>query len=355
MSRRLRILHLEDEPDFAELVSTMLAEDKVDADITRVGDKPGFVEAVQKDKFDLILSDFHLPSFTGLDALAIARKQCPETPFILISGTIGEAAAIEGLKAGATDYLLKQKPERLASAVRRAVEEATERVKLRDAEAALARREKYFRTLTENSLDVLLIFNREGNFTYISSSIENTLGWTPAELMGKSFLTNIHPDDEVRAKEAFQTLLEHPQKTVRLECRKQHKNGSWVHLESFARSAFDDSDIGGVIAHTRDVTDRWRAEDELRNSEKQYRLLFQENPNPMWVFDMESLAILEVNEAAVQHYGYSREEFLKLNLGDLRFPQKNAENNSKRMELPAHNTRGNIWRHRRKSGETIEV
>ena len=357
MSRRLRILHLEDEPDFAELVATMLAQDQVDAHILRVGDRKGFQEALEKEKFDLILSDFHLPSFTGLEALAIARKKCPDTPFILISGTIGEAAAIEGLKAGATDYLLKQKPERLASAVRRAIEEASERAKLKDAEAELARREKYFRALTENSLDVLFIINREGDYSYISASIENTLGWAPAELMGKSFLTNIHPEDTARAREAFQDMLKHPQKTVRLECRKQHKNGTWVHLESFARSAFDDPDIAGVIAHTRDVTDRWRAEEDLRNSEKQYRLLFQENPNPMWVFDMESLAILEANEAAVQHYGYSRDEFLKLTLGDLRLPEKNGngETNFKKVELPAQNTRGNIWRHRRKDGEVIEV
>jgi len=175
-------LHLEDEPDFAELVSTMLAEDHVDADIVRVGDKAGYKEALGKGKFDLILSDFHLPSFTGLEALALARKQCPDTPFILISGTIGEAAAVDSLKAGATDYLLKQKPERLASAVRRAVEEAMERAKLRDAEAELARREQYFRKLTENSLDILLILDREGQFKYISPSIERTLGWRPEEL-----------------------------------------------------------------------------------------------------------------------------------------------------------------------------
>ena len=68
MNRRLRILHLEDEPDFAELVATMLAQDSVNADILRVGDRKGFQEAVVKEKFDLILSDFHLPSFTGLEA-----------------------------------------------------------------------------------------------------------------------------------------------------------------------------------------------------------------------------------------------------------------------------------------------
>jgi len=352
MKRRLRILHLEDEPDFAELVRTMLAQDKVDADILRVGDRQSFEATLEKDHFDIILSDYHLPAFTGLEALAMARKKCPETPFILISGTIGEAAAIEGLKAGATDYLLKQKPERLASAVKRAVEEASERTRLRETESELARREKYFRKLTENSLDVLLIINREGIYTYLSPSIERTLGWKPNELLGQHFLSKIHPDDSQRTMEVFQYLVDHPQDSARLECRKQHKNGTWVHLESFARNEFDDPDIAGIVAHSRDITDRVRAEEELRHSEKQYRLLFQENPNPMWVFDMETLAVLEVNEAAVQHYGYSRDEFLKLTMGDLRVPEKNGNNGN---GLPPHNTQGHIWKHRRKSGNIIEV
>ncbi len=355
MNRCLRILHLEDEPDFAELVSTMLNQDSLDVKILRVGDKQAYQEALDTEKFDLILSDFHLPSFTGLDALAIARKKCPSTPFILISGTIGETAAVESLKAGATDYLLKQKPERLPSAVRRAVDEASERVKLRQTEAELARREKYFRTLTENSLDVLSIVDREGIFTYVSPSIEHTLGWMPSELTGQSSFTRVHPDDLPRLMESFQNLLDYPQRAVRIECRQQHKKGSWVHLEIFARNEFADPDIAGIVAHTRDVTDRWRAEDELRHSEKQYRLLFQENPNPMWVFDMESLAILEVNEAALQHYGYSRDEFLKMTMAELRVPDKNGDGINKKAEITAHSAHGHIWRHHRKNGSAIDV
>jgi PAS domain S-box-containing protein len=357
MNRRLRILHLEDEPDFAELVRTMLAQDRLDMEILRVGDKPAYQEALASEKFDLILSDYHLPSFNGLDALSMARKKCPDTPFILISGTIGETAAIESLKAGATDYLLKQNPERLPSAVRRAVEEAAERARLRETEAELARREKYFRTLTENSLDVLSIVNRDSVFTYVSPSIENTLGLKPAEIVGQNSFSRVHPDDLPRVIEAFQNLLDYPDRPVRIECRQQHKNGSWLRLELVARNQFDDPDIAGIVAYTRDVTDRWRAEEELRYSEKQYRLLFQENPNPMWVFDMETLAILEVNEAAVQHYGYSRDEFLKLTMTNLRAPEKNGHGkvNGQKLELHTHNTHGHIWRHRRKRGDVIEV
>jgi PAS domain S-box-containing protein len=357
MNRRLRILHLEDEPDFAELVRTMLVQDNLDATILRAGDKAAYEQALGAEKFDLILSDFHLPSFTGLNALAMARKQCPETPFILISGTIGETAAIDSLKAGATDYLLKQNPERLPSAVRRAIEEATERARLRETEAELARREKYFRTLTENSLDVLSIVNRDGIFTYVTPSVENTLGLKPAELVGQNSFARVHSDDLPRVMEAFQNLLDHPDRAARIECRQQHKNGSWLRLELFARNKFDDPDIAGIVAYTRDVTDRWRAEEELRYSERQYRLLFQENPNPMWVFDMETLAILEVNEAAVQHYGYGRDEFLKLTMTNLRAPEKNGHGavNGQSLKLHAHNTHGHIWRHRRKQGDVIEV
>ncbi|HUA65420.1 MAG TPA: PAS domain S-box protein [Alphaproteobacteria bacterium] len=357
MNRRLRILHLEDEPDFAELVRTMFVQDNLEATIIQIGDKPAYLEALAKEKFDLILSDYHLPSFTGLDALALARKQCPETPFILVSGTIGETAAINSLKAGATDYLLKHNPERLPAAVRRAVEEAAERARLRETEAELARREKYFRTLTENALDVLSIVNREGFFTYVSPSIENTLGLKPNELIGQNSFARVHPDDLPRVMEAFQNLLDFPDRSVRIECRQQHKNGAWLRLELSARNKFDDRDIAGIVAYTRDVTDRWRAEEELRYSEQQYRVLFQENPNPMWVFDMETLAIMEVNEAAVQHYGYPRDEFLKLTMTNLRAPDKNGHGkiNGRKTDFHTRNSHGHIWRHRRKRGDVIEV
>ena len=90
MNKRLRILHLEDEPDFAELALALLEQGGVDADVKRVGDRLAFTQALDGGSFDLVISDYHLPSFTGLEALALARKKHPHTPFILVSGTIGE-------------------------------------------------------------------------------------------------------------------------------------------------------------------------------------------------------------------------------------------------------------------------
>ena len=182
MNKKLQILHLEDDPDFAELVRSLFAQDGLDVEVKCVGDRAAFQAALATGAFDVIISDYHLPSFSGLDALAMVREKDPHIPFILVSGTIGEQAAIESLKAGSTDYLLKQNPDRLPSAVRRAVQETEERARLRAAETELVRREKYFRTLTENSLDVLCILSRDGKFLYASPSIERVLGYKPEEI-----------------------------------------------------------------------------------------------------------------------------------------------------------------------------
>jgi PAS domain S-box-containing protein len=352
MNRKLKILHLEDDPDFAELVRSLFAQAGLDVELKCVGDRAPFEAALDAGAFDVIISDYHLPSFSGLDALAMVRKKNPHIPFILVSGTIGEQAAIESLKAGATDYLLKQQPDRLPSAVRRAVQEAEEQARLRAAETELVRREKYFRTLMENSLDVLCILSRDGNLLYASPSIERALGYKPEELRGQNYFARLHPDDLPHALEAFQLALDHPERTVKMQFRHQNKSGTWQYLELVGQNRLQDPEIGGIVANCRDVTDRWRAEEELRNSEEQYRLLFHGNPNLMWVFDLETLAFLEVNEAAIQHYGYSREEFLTKTLVDIRLAEKDGQ--PKTLSTGTAD-RSIIWRHRRKDGSLIDV
>jgi len=352
MNKKLQILHIEDEPDFAELVRSMFAHDGLDAEVKCVGSRAALEEALSRSAYDIIISDYHLPSFSGLDVLAVVRQRDPHIPFILVSGTIGEQAAIESLKAGATDYLLKQHPERLPSAVRRAVQEAEERARLRAAETELIRREKYFRTLTENSLDVLAILSREGNYIYATPSIERVKGYSPEELRGRSVLDLVHPEDVSRVKEAIQFALDHPDRTVKIQFRHQNKSGEWCQLELVGQNRLQDPDINGLVINCRDVTDRWRAEEELRHSEQQYRLLFHGNPNPMWVFDLETQAFLEVNEAAVKHYGYSREEFLSKTLADIRPAEKGGPSGPMSPDTSGRNF---IWRHRRKDDSLIDV
>jgi len=127
MNKRLRILHLEDDPDYCDLVGSLLEAEGIQAEIVHVTTRADFEAALALEQFDLILADYLLPGYTGKQALQSAREQAPQTPFLIVSGTIGEQAAIESLKSGATDYVLKQLSERLVPAIRRAAQEAEER------------------------------------------------------------------------------------------------------------------------------------------------------------------------------------------------------------------------------------
>src|SRR5512144_2114246 len=127
---KLRILNLEDNRDDCELIRSCLIREGVECDLVRVETGGDFEAAVRHGDFDLILADYSLPSFDGLSALKMAKETRPEMPFIFVSGAIGEEVAIEALKQGATDYVLKDRLSRLAAAIKRALLEVEEQTRL---------------------------------------------------------------------------------------------------------------------------------------------------------------------------------------------------------------------------------
>lgn len=142
MSQSIRILHLEDDPADVELVAAMLESAGLVCQIARVQSAAEFREALQRGGYEVILADYRLPTFDGMSALRLAQELAGDVPFIFVSGTMGEDAAIEGLREGATDYVLKQKLSRLGPAVQRALHEAENRRERRRAEEALRRSER---------------------------------------------------------------------------------------------------------------------------------------------------------------------------------------------------------------------
>ena len=146
----MKILHIEDSREDAELVRALLTEEWPDCLIEVVSNRAAFLKSLENPNYDIVLSDFSLGSFTGLDALAVVRERIPATPFIFLSGTIGEDRAIEALQAGAQDYVLKDRMKRLISAIRRAQRESEERKQRR---AARSRRSARFAMLLESTPD----------------------------------------------------------------------------------------------------------------------------------------------------------------------------------------------------------
>ena len=142
MRPSLRILSLEDDPNDLGLIQDTLEAADIACDLLRVDTQSAFEDSIANG-VDLILADYTLPSFDGLSALRLAISACPEVPFIFVSGTLGEEVAIEALKIGATDYVLKTRLSRLVPSVRRALREAEERAAHRRAQQALARSESH--------------------------------------------------------------------------------------------------------------------------------------------------------------------------------------------------------------------
>ncbi len=154
MKDSLRILHLEDSPKDAELIEATLAGEDLACEVALVDTREDFVAALEQGEFDLILADYALTSFDGLSALRIAKEKCPYVPFILVSGTLGEEVAIESMKRGATDYVLKHLLSRLVPCIKRALQEVEEMRERKRAEEKVQQNLKRIQALHEIDLAI---------------------------------------------------------------------------------------------------------------------------------------------------------------------------------------------------------
>ncbi len=185
MNTGLYILHLEDSEADAELIEAMLRKQEIDCEIERVDTREDFVAGLDRDRLDLILSDFSIPGFDGLSALALAREKRPTVPFIFVSGTLGEEVALDALKSGATDYVLKHRLPRLGPAVSRAIADAEERLALERAEIAMAQSEFKYRHLFECLSEAALLAHAgSGRVLDTNRQAEILFGRTRAEIVG---------------------------------------------------------------------------------------------------------------------------------------------------------------------------
>ncbi|MFN6563753.1 MAG: response regulator [Nostoc sp. ChiSLP01] len=257
----LRFLLLEDSLLDAELTEAMLAEGGIDCQVIRVETAAEFLAAISTETFDLILADYVLPGFDGISALEIARNKCPEIPFIFVSGVLGEELAIEALKNGATDYVLKQRLGRLVPSVQRALREAKERRDRQLVEESLQKSEAKYRRIVDTSYEGIWTIDSQGRTEFVNQRMSQMLGYTAEEMLGRSIFDFMDRGDEIIAQKKLQWLkLEGSDlKEGRLRC----KDGSYIWTLISARAIFNqENEFLGAIAMLTDITDRKRTEEE---------------------------------------------------------------------------------------------
>ena len=273
-----RILIIEDVPTDAELNEHELLKAGITFIAKRVETKEAFLQELTDFDPDIILSDYSLPQFNGLEALRLLKEHDVDVPFILVTGSLTEEVAVECMKEGAYDYILKTSLKRLPSAVMNALEKKEAERQKRRAMMALHRSEDLYRLLADNTGDLICMLDLEGTYVYISPSYQEVLGYSPEELLGRNAFSLIHPDDKAATKAKFREAL--LSKTKRsAEFRFRHRNGEWRIFESVGNIVFDwRGNPQRAVIISRDITERKRAEESLTASEERYRRLVELSP-----------------------------------------------------------------------------
>jgi PAS domain S-box-containing protein len=280
MEQALRILILEDLPSDVELMLYELREADIVHTYRHVTDREHFLAALKEDKPDLILSDFQLPNIDGLAALALAQATCPDAPFIFVSGAMGEEVAIDAMRRGATDYVLKDRLSRLGPAVQRARREAQERRERRQAVAALRESEEKYRLLVKNIPSVVYKGYQDCSVDFVDGKVEELTGYPKREFDARNLKWDdiLIPEDREKFKRAFLEGLRGSRSYVR-EYRIRKKDGEIIWVQDRGQIICSPEGrveyISGVFF---DITERRHAEVALRESEARFASFMRHLP-----------------------------------------------------------------------------
>ncbi len=259
----MNILHLEDARADAEFVGSRLAAAWPDCTIEVVTGEADFASALARGGYDIILADFTVPGFGGLTALEMAQSVRPDTPFIFVSGTIGDEAAIESLHHGAFDYVLKDRMHRLIPAIERAQRMAVERRKRREAEVRLRESEERFALVARATNDALWDWDLRTHTLWWSEALETQFGYQRNRIEPdlSSWTNRIHPEDLAHTKASIMQAVEGTAQTWTAEYRFRRANGTYADV--FDRGYIIRDHTGRarrMLGSMQDITSRKRAE-----------------------------------------------------------------------------------------------
>ncbi|HUA22192.1 MAG TPA: response regulator [Bryobacteraceae bacterium] len=256
----IRVLLVEDNPADARLFSESVREagnGQLKLEISP--SLPSALERLARGSFDVLVLDLVPAGQAGLEKIATTHAHAPQIPIVVLIGQGDETLAAKALRSGAQDYLVKKRLS--GDLLVRSLRYVVERVRTVE---ALERREQHYRSLIENSLDLIMIVNNDGTIRYASPSHERILGYRSDELIGQSIRQFVHPEDLA----SVQAAMESGGDIAALEVRVRHKDGSWRVLESYQRNLSHVPGVNGLVVNAREVTERKRLEEQLHHSQR---------------------------------------------------------------------------------------
>ncbi|PKN51053.1 MAG: hypothetical protein CVU55_13010 [Deltaproteobacteria bacterium HGW-Deltaproteobacteria-13] len=314
----LRALIVDDSENDALLIIRELKKGGYNPVYERVETAAVMEKSLKDGTWDIILCDYNMPKFNAPSALAILKKANIDTPVIIVSGTIGEETAVECMRLGAQDYIMKDRFSRLCPAIARELEEARVRKSKKQTEESLWKSEERYRKITKCIPDLIWTMDLSGRFIYANEAVERTHGWTVDEYLKLTLQDLVSPQQAAKNAALLEEKLAEMNdpsydrnSTLTYESEEIRKDGStfWAEVTATFLWSDDDKPIG-VIGITRDITEQKRARDILQESEKKYKMLAEKMNDIVWIADMD-LRTLYITPSVKTVLGFSLEELPK--------------------------------------------
>jgi len=320
MTDSLRILLLEDSAVDARLNEHVLKKSGLTFESKRVENREDFLQALQDFKPDVVLADYHLPEFDGLQALELLRQQDTSLPFIFVTGAMGEEMAVHSLHRGADDYILKDRIQRLPVAVSHALEVAQQRAALQRSQTELRVSEERFRSLVESTSDWIVEVDHDLRFAYSSPHCLPMLGYEPAQLLGQDLFFLASPDTTQKNRTLLLQALQRNQGFRLLQGTGRHRDGHEVIFEASGNPILDaQGQSHGFRIVMRDVTQR-QQDLHIREHQASRALVMLELPRLCETLDeptflqqaLDRLEALTGSHIAFLHFVHPQTETIEL-------------------------------------------
>lgn len=320
MPNKVKILMLEDRFEDIKLAEREFQINELEYQLETVDNEEGFRNLLNSFKPDIIISDYSLPGYDGLLALEYCIEKYPDIPFIICTGSLDEETAVQTMKMGACDYILKENLIRLVPAIKKCLKLRKEKIAKKKALENLKQNERKYRMVTENAKELIIIHDLQGNIKFVNKAAVDIMGFARNYFYTKKVTDFLAPEYIEEMKNRSELRHKGKTKNFLYEVEVIAKNGERIPLEISSTYEKDEQQIGKIILIGRDLRERKEAQEQIRKTHQYYKALIDKAPDGIAIND-KKLRLKYASPGALKQFGYKAEDLIGHSGGEFTHPE----------------------------------